>query len=58
MTEQSRPEQSDSDRLKTARDAIEYALEHHANGNECLCAAARSVLEAGWRLSLPESRRS
>jgi hypothetical protein len=37
--------------LATAREALTYVLNHHANGHECLCPAARSVAETGLRLT-------
>lgn len=33
------------------RYALEYVREHHLDGDECLCDAARSVVEAGLRLA-------
>lgn len=42
--------------LRIAREATRYALDdHHLNGDECLCDAARSTLAAG--LSLTEEPR-
>jgi len=33
------------------RDALLYLREHHMNGSECLCPAARSVLDAAFNIA-------
>lgn len=37
--------------LRIAREALEYMLDHHLHGDECLCDAARSVAAAGVSLT-------